>query len=68
MAKKKERTIKVRIHARTWKLDSHDERIVEVDADEWADMSQEERNEFCREELFNVIEWGWDTPEEDAKD
>jgi len=33
--------------------------VVEVDEEEWAGMSEQEREEYMHEELFNVIEWNW---------
>ena len=33
--------------------------VVEVDEEEWAGMSEQEREEYMHEELFNIIEWNW---------
>ncbi len=33
--------------------------VIEVDEEEWAGMSEQEREEYMHEELFNIIEWNW---------
>jgi hypothetical protein len=59
--------IKVRIHAETWTVGSRQERTIEVDAEEWEDMTPEERDELCREAMFgSLVEWGYEVVEKEA--
>jgi hypothetical protein len=35
-------------------------RIIEIDAEEWADMDDVERDEFMEEELGKIVQWNYE--------
>lgn len=35
------------------------EKTIEVDDEDWAEMSDIEREECCKETMFDMIEWSW---------
>lgn len=51
--------ITVTVYVRTDKIGSRCTREIEFDAEEWADMSESEKDEVCRETMFEMIEWGF---------
>lgn len=53
-------TIIVVVSVSTDRIGSRCDREIEVDADEWTNMSIQQRDEFCREILFEMIEWTYD--------
>ncbi|WP_394026637.1 DUF7167 family protein [Desulfovibrio falkowii] len=36
------------------------EETVEIADAEWAGMSEDEREEYCKEVMFSLIEWYWE--------
>ena len=53
----------VRVWIQTDRVGSKVEEIVEVDDEEWTSMSEDEREEFCRNVAFNKMDWGWSVSE-----
>ena len=31
----------------------------QIDDEEWGNLSEEEKEEMCRDAAFNYLEWGW---------
>lgn len=54
-------TIKIRLYARTDRVGSQTERIVEVDKEEWEGMDGQERDKYMLDEFWNrsLVEWGY---------
>lgn len=52
-------TVKVTVFIRTNNVGSMCEDVIEFDRDEWESMTEEEREEVCRNTAFNMGEWGW---------
>lgn len=53
-------TVKIKVHVSTGKVGSRVGTEIEVDADDWADMDAKERDEMCRDRMFELIEWGYE--------
>lgn len=51
--------MKIRVWVATRKVGSKCESTIEVDADEWHEMCDEEKEELCQEKMFAMIEWGY---------
>lgn len=54
-------TVKIKVSASTNKIGSQVHSVVEIDAEEWEGMSEDEKEEFCQEEMFSLINWDWET-------
>ncbi len=52
--------IKVKVSVSTWKVGSQTETELEFNRDEWEEMSDEERDDICREQMFELIEWNYE--------
>ena len=55
-------TIKIKIWVSTNMVGSKCERTIEVDAEEWKEMSESERDDYIHEEIFVnsfMVEWGY---------
>jgi hypothetical protein len=54
--------MKIRLYARTRFIGSEDERTIEVDDGEWADMSVMEREAYMLDAFWDseIVEWGYD--------
>lgn len=50
----------ITVWAKTNKVGSESETSFEIDKEEWDNMSEEDREDLCREHLENIIEWGWE--------
>ena len=57
--------IRIKIHAETDMVGSRVERIVEWDRKDWEEMSGQEKEEAMQDELWNLIEWGYEVEGED---
>lgn len=57
-------TIKIRVYVGTKFVGSEDEQIVEVDREEWEDMSDSQQEKYMREIMFEMISWGYDPVED----
>ncbi|WP_323016383.1 hypothetical protein [Castellaniella sp.] len=58
--------IRIKVEVSTNKVGSDDYNIVEFDRDEWNALTDAQREQYCREVMFEMIEWNWE--ETDAKD
>lgn len=52
--------VKIRVYASTNRVGSKNETTIEIDAEEYAGMSEEAIEETCREVMFEMIEWGYE--------
>ncbi|MBS6362130.1 hypothetical protein [Burkholderia sp.] len=52
--------IKVRIWAMTNRVGSKSHRTVEVDREDWESLSDLEKDSALQDEIWNLIEWGWE--------
>lgn len=57
-------TVRIRYYIRTDKVGSKCSDVLEVDGEEWASMSEDEREELMKEAAFNHMEWGYRVVEE----
>ncbi|NII73210.1 hypothetical protein FHW84_001779 [Dyella sp. SG562] len=51
--------VKIRIHVQTNKVGSKCEAHLEIPAEEWDAMSEDERTECCSDAMWNMAEWGF---------
>jgi hypothetical protein len=57
-------TITVVVYARTKYIHSRDEYRLEVDKEEWKEMSEEDRDLMCEEVMHQqILEWGYEVEE-----
>lgn len=52
--------VKIKVWIETNVVNSRCSDTIEVDAEEWAAMSEDERDSYCREVAFNNMEWGYE--------
>lgn len=52
--------MKVKVYVSTGYVGSKKEDVVEIDDEEWTDMSENERNDYFLEVMFEMINWGWE--------
>lgn len=52
-------TVTVEVFIQTNKIGSKCTDTIEFDREEWDAMSEEKRDEACRDVAFNMGEWGW---------
>jgi hypothetical protein len=53
-------TITVRVYVRTNKIGSECDTELEFDRDEWEAMSEQEREDACRDAVWNMAEWNYE--------
>jgi hypothetical protein len=53
----------VTVTVSTNRVGSQCKEIVQVDREDWEGMSNRDRDEFTREIMFGMIDWGWTTNE-----
>lgn len=51
--------MKITVWAQTNKVASKSETFFDIDEKEWNEMTEDDREDLCREYLPQVIEWGW---------
>jgi hypothetical protein len=51
--------MKVTVSVSTNRVGSNTTREIEVDDEEWASMTEAEREEFCKETMFEMISWDY---------
>lgn len=51
--------VKIKVSVGTRKVGSRTDTEIEIDAEDWEDMSEEEREQFCMEAMFEMIDWDW---------
>lgn len=52
--------IEVVVYVRTDMVGSKVETTISFDRDEWESMSNKERDDACRDEMFKLISWGYE--------
>lgn len=52
--------IKITMWAMTDRAGSKSTRALEFDREDWDEMSSSEKDEAVHEELWRIIEWGWE--------
>jgi hypothetical protein len=52
-------TVKIRVYISTNRVGSECSDEIEFDREEWESMSEDEREDACRDAAFNWMEWGW---------
>jgi hypothetical protein len=52
-------TVKIMVSISTQKVGSECVDEIEFDRDAWESMTDDEKEEACREAAFNMIEWNW---------
>lgn len=57
-------TRKITVYVSTDKIGSGCNTEIEVDAKEWEEADSKERDEICKEAMFDMIEWGYEPSEE----
>lgn len=55
-----EENIKIKVSVSTNKVKSLCESFVSIEAEDWNEMSEDEREEFCRDEMFQMIDWNYE--------
>jgi len=53
--------MKITVSVRTNKVGSNSEREFEVEDEDWNSATEEEREEWCRDVMFDMIEWNYTT-------
>ncbi len=56
-------TINITIWIKTDRVGSTEEMTMEVAVEDWVEMSETEQQDMCRDEAFNMAEWGYDIEE-----
>lgn len=51
--------VRIRVHIGTNKVGSECTDELDFEREVWEAMSEEERDEICRDAAFNCMEWGW---------
>lgn len=54
------RMMKIQVYVSTNRVGSKCSKIVDVDDEGWSEMDDRERDEYMRDEMFSMIEWGYD--------
>lgn len=52
--------IKIKVWIRTNKVGSKCEDTIEFDKEDWESMSDDEKEEVCRDTAFNMGDWGFE--------
>lgn len=52
--------MKVKVWLKTNLVNSERYKIIEIDDEEWNDMFDAEREDVCREVMFEMIDWGFE--------
>ena len=52
--------VDILISVRTKKSGSKYSKIIEVNRKEWESLDKLQRDELCRKEIFNMIDWGYE--------
>lgn len=56
-------TVKVKVWVHTNKIGSECHDIVEFDREEWESMTDDEKDDICKDAAFNNMDWGWKVTE-----
>lgn len=60
------KNIKITVHIATNKVGSECINIIEVDRKEWESMSDDDKEDYCKEIAFDNVSWSyWPTKEDD---
>lgn len=51
--------VKITVFIQTNKVGSRCKATIEFDREEWDSMTDEEKEDACRDVAFNMGEWGW---------
>ncbi len=52
--------IKVKVTIQTDMVGSKCTDILEIDQSEWDEMTDRQKDEYCKESAFQMMEWGYD--------
>lgn len=52
--------MKIKITASTPKVGSEHSKTVKVDDSEWNELSEQERDEYMQEQLWDIVTWRYD--------
>ena len=52
-------TVKVQVWISTNKVGSKCEDTAEFDREEWESMTDDEKDDLCKDTAFNNMDWGW---------
>lgn len=55
--------MKLRVTVKTRNVGSQVTTLIEIDREQWNDMSESEREEFMLESMFELIEWNYEEVE-----
>ncbi|VVE34002.1 DUF7167 family protein [Pandoraea commovens] len=55
--------MKIEVWIRTNKIGSNCDASFEIDDAEWESMTEEEREDMCKDAAFSYLEWGWEAEE-----
>ncbi len=53
-------TIKVEVWVMTDCVGSKQKRAIEVDKEDWVELSYLEKYEYLQDEVWELIQWGWE--------
>lgn len=51
--------VAIKVYVKTKYVGSQDETYIELDRDEYDSMTEEEVENMCRDEMFEMLEWGY---------
>lgn len=52
--------MKIRVWVRTNRVGSKCERVVDIDDAEWAEMSEQEREDYAKQIMGDMMEWNYE--------
>ena len=55
--------VKVKVWVKTDIVNSTCEDVIELDREEWESMTEDQREDFCRDVVWNMAEWGYEADE-----
>lgn len=53
-------SMRIKVWAKTNIVGSKSCHEFDIDEEEWNNMSDDERDDFCQEKLWNLIDWGYE--------
>lgn len=56
--------MKIEVWVGTSIVGSKCSRTIEVDIEDWEEMSEEERDQFCQETMWELIDWDYNVVED----
>jgi hypothetical protein len=52
--------MKIKLYVQTNRVGSKEERTIDVPDEDWGDMDDLEKDDYMRDEMLNMVDWGYD--------